>query len=139
MKFQLLILLLVSIAISGCTNIPPGCRQIPFIAGGCFGTNTIRDLKIEPTLPDCVQIDTSNCNGAEIYVYNNCSEELVINGEIINHDYTSLPFILKDERVVLSNNTFFPPNPKEDENIIINGNIGDTNFTITYIRTKSLC
>lgn len=133
---MLFVILYMSTTPAGCYN-----KYIPF-TGGCFGKNSIKNFKIENGLPSCIQIKPSDCQGAKLEVYNNCDEEVMINGEKINKNYNYLLLVRADNGTIIQDKEhagYEYPYPKQNEFINVDGSVGDNKFIISYVRTKSLC
>jgi len=120
----------------------PGCynKYSPFV-GGCFGKNLIRNFKIEPNLPNCLEIRPHTCQGARLEVYNQCDTDVIIDEIKMDEMYNYLLFTKSGNGTIVGfkGNIDVYPYPAEDENIVVNGKIGDVNFNISYVITKALC
>ena len=138
-KYYCVILVsLLTISVSGCTieiNDAPGCNQSPFIAGGCFSTFIIKDVRLEPNF-SCIYIYDNSCTNPTIEIFNHCNESIFINNATIPKFGT-----FQSESGGVSSLTIFSATepPKENKNIIINGKLGNDTFDISFILTKELC
>jgi hypothetical protein len=123
-------------------NLPPGCRTLnKDIIGGCFGKNLNRNLRIIPGLPDCLKIKTNNCLSARLEIENSCptSTRITVADIPINDKYTYLSFGLDGQGIVSLLNSDNNLYPSTDEHISLNLKIDNSDYLISYIRTKPFC
>ena len=139
-RVMIILIFLLTLFLSGCTK-PPGCIKTSFI-GGCFGKNDIRNFKIEGELPNCLRISPHTCNGAELEVENLCKNKtIILNGDEVKGTYDYFLFVNDDngDTIRIEDRAYDYPYPEENELILVHGIVGDSPFTISYIRTKNLC
>lgn len=156
MKLRYLVVFILLILISGCRVmtpreiVAPGCIDGEAL-GGCFGKAAIKNLKIEPEIPACLQIGENNCNGGIISIWNECDKDLQIGNLILEKPKRNGEQSIELFRDSLGNimvretkGNFASYTPLEDELLTTTGKIidfgfGSGKFTISYIKTKPLC
>ena len=136
----------VLVALIGCVvkdSPAPGCVEtigLPAM-GGCFGKTAIIDLQVL-SAPGCVVVKANNCNGGVLDVRNDCAETIRLGSvEIPPAGYAILDIVEnggKPEVIQISSN-FSQYKPGSDQQIDLEGLVGDQSFRITFIKTKPLC
>jgi hypothetical protein len=117
---------------------PPGCNKTNAI-GGCFGKNKINDFNITGTLPSCLSIKPHICQGAQIEIENLCPPKTRVSLEHnqITDKYTYMSF----KHDLNGNNVKENPisYPTNDEDFLLEANVNNKPFQISYIKTKAWC
>lgn len=121
----------------------PGCREtigLPAM-GGCFGKTAVIDLHVE-SAPSCIVIEANNCNGGVLDVRNNCAETIRLgNVEIPPAGYAILDLVENEGKpeVIQVSSNFSQYQPKTDQEIDLEGVVGDQIFRLTFTKTRPLC
>lgn len=147
-KALIFIFLASLIVIAGCNvypdSVPPGCKKYFFPrATGCFATNKIIDLNVEPKI-SCLDIYANNCIGPFLTIKNSCSDAFVVYEDVsiqpdsaVRFDIVSRPngkFTLAEPP---ANGTVAIP--AENQDIEIYGSLGAEQVKISLTRTKAFC
>lgn len=126
-------------------EMPPGCYSMK-VAGGCFGKNTNLNFYLSPKLPECITVESSDCQCAQLWIDNSCPQDdkITIQGVPIARGNTYLLFELDGEtnevvRVAPGNGQYWGDYPIQDEEILLNMKINNEIYKISYTRTKQLC
>lgn len=125
----------------------PGCRRNPiskYLMGGGMSRNTIKNFRvIDHPDPSCLTFSYNDSSIAKFEVDNDCpsDKKLVINNILITPGTKYFDF-RRDSSGNIYNyvaDAQFFKYPKEDQNIILNGEYAGKDFTIIYTLTKYQC